>query len=205
MRSTPIVPHRLISLATVLLLVAPPASPSGVVPLPLPLATVVRRASTVVEGRSLGMRELRVRAPISETQLPPGGRTQLTFTVRQLGIRVDELLEGDATRVRKGAELWLTDPVGYQLGLMAEQAEAGYVAAEVYQPSAHLDVETPGTPLIAFIETSADRAERGGKVAGLLDAWWQVVQDAFEAPARRREIQRLLRSGARARPGPAPR
>lgn len=192
------------ALAAALLLIPSSTRASGAVAMPLPLETVVRRASAVVLGRTLGVREVQVRIPIGETGLAPQGRTHLTFTVRQIGVRVEQVL-GGATRspAQKGTELWLTDPAAYQLGLLAERAEAGFVGQEVYRPHARMDPEKPGTAVIAFAETSADRAARGAEVAGLPDAWWQVATASFEAPSRRREVERLRRAAERLRAPPA--
>lgn len=97
----------------------------------------------------------------------------------------------------------LTDPGEYELGRLAELAALSTVGEERYAPRRPLDAKKPGTRVIAFAETSADRAARGKPAAGLPDAWWQVAAGAFESPARRAEVQRLCRA-ARREPAPAP-
>jgi hypothetical protein len=190
------------SLAGALLLAPLVARGSGAVQVPLPLEQMAHRASVVLLGKTIGTRDVRVQVPIGETGLPPAGRTSLEFTVRQVGIRVDGVIGGDVRKlVKKGAELWLTDPGGYDLGMEGEVAKAAWVAIEVYIPRRHVEVENPGTRVIAFAETSADRVARGRKASGLPpDAWWQATVRAFEAPARRAEVERLRKAGRGARP-----
>lgn len=194
------------------LLVAPLAArASGVVQVPVNLDVVVQRASVVVVGKSLGERQVQVQVPIAETGLAPNGRTVLEFPVRQYGVRVDRVIGADPRKLaRKGAELWLTDPGDYDQGLLGEVAAAVFAARETYWASRRVDVEKAGTPLVAFVETAADRAARGKKASGLAEALWLVTSSAFEQPGKRGEVERLRakarREAPRSPPGtPSPR
>ncbi|MGC3999720.1 MAG: hypothetical protein QM767_20645 [Anaeromyxobacter sp.] len=114
---------------------------------------------------------------------------------------MERVLGGDPRHlVKLGDELWVTAPGSYDAGMRGEVAAAAFVSMESYAPAAYVNATSPGTKLIAFVETSADRAARGRKVSGLDGGWWLTAQDAFEGPGQRAKVERIRR----AHPGPRP-